>query len=194
VSTNFAPICLSFGGHGGVTTDPSPSAFAGPRAVHAPQGPAAPPPLLDERPKHQDPHPIGVCQGRKSFFLKTNQTTADKRYIRDKTRKNDKKGGIMGSEKRQHERKASDLRSVLVFDNREVAGQLANLSAGGVFLQIGLGDCGKIAAQDVGQPVVLRMEHGNSSVSQRGTICRYAEDRGDKYVAVRFVGTPRAYL
>jgi hypothetical protein len=99
----------------------------------------------------------------------------------------------MEAEKRKHERKELVLKTSLVFENREVSGDLSNLSAGGALLRVQEDDNDKIASTDMGQAVLFRMEQSGSSVSKRGQICRYVEDSGEKYVAIMFVGTPRAW-
>lgn len=97
----------------------------------------------------------------------------------------------MEEDKRAHGRTGSDLKTSLVFEGREVSGNLGNLSAGGALLRVREDDFGKIASKDVGESVLLRMEQAGSSVSKRGQICRYVEDSGSKYVAIMFIGTPR---
>ncbi|MDA8127054.1 MAG: PilZ domain-containing protein [Deltaproteobacteria bacterium] len=99
----------------------------------------------------------------------------------------------MGEERREHERKKTNLKTSLLLNSREVSGILENISAGGALLGVEKDDGGKIAATDVGQDVLFRMERDGSSVTQRGHICRYVESHGDKYVAIIFTGTPRAW-
>jgi hypothetical protein len=51
-----------------------------------------------------------------------------------------------------------------------------------------------IASGDVGQTLLLHIGYEGTPVTRHGTICRYAEDSGNKYVAVKFTGTPPPWV
>ena len=100
----------------------------------------------------------------------------------------------MEDEKREYPRNLSEWQASLVFKNREVSTNLRNISEGGAYLRVREEDAHKIASTDVGQHVQLRMEQPDALFSQYGEIRRYIEDGGSTYVAIAFIGEPKASL
>jgi hypothetical protein len=100
--------------------------------------------------------------------------------------------GLMEAERRAYPRMLANWRASLVIDNREVSTNLRNISDAGAYLRVREQDAQRIAASDVGRPVLLRMEQDGDLVSRRGEIMRYIEDCGSFYVAVKFTVEPKA--
>jgi hypothetical protein len=78
------------------------------------------------------------------------------------------------------------MRLSLVFGHRKVAVKVRNISKGGALVQVEAEDSPGIGPSEVGRVAKLRMEDGHAFVSSRGTILRYVEEGGAKYLALAF--------
>ena len=92
----------------------------------------------------------------------------------------------MEAEKRRYPREEVDMKLSLVFGRRKVAVNVRNISKGGALVQIEAGDSDRVAPSDVGRVAKLRTEDGHAFASSRGTILRYVEEGGAKYLALAF--------
>jgi hypothetical protein len=92
----------------------------------------------------------------------------------------------MGTQRRRGERKDVQIETSIILDQRELSGNLVNISEYGAFVRVELNDNRKVSGSDAGRAVSLVMRDGATPIEKAGIICRYVEHRSDKYLAIEF--------
>ena len=97
----------------------------------------------------------------------------------------------MQDDKREAAREKSELRISVIFEQGSVSGKLVNISKGGVFLEVDREQSHRVTADDTGKTVSLQIGTANDPIVYPGSVCRYTDQGGAKYLAVTFSGVSR---
>ncbi len=93
----------------------------------------------------------------------------------------------VATERRKSPREECNVRTTVLVNNREIAAELRNISAGGAFLSVAEKDGNRITPDDMGKKATFRLVNGKSTVNFKGTIGRYTETEDHrKYLAIVF--------
>jgi hypothetical protein len=92
----------------------------------------------------------------------------------------------MTDERRRSPRKDVALKTLVIIDQRELSGNIVNISEHGAFVRFDGGDDGEVSESDTGRAVSLVIRDENPAIPRQGSICRYIEYRSYKYLAINF--------